>query len=336
MMAHHDMFVWRKLAPILRVLDEANRPLGASRIARVLAQQGILLSERMVRVHLHQLDGLGWTENRGRPGRTITARGRAELQNSPAVEKVGFVVARADTLAHQMTFDLAKRTGSLVLNVSFVPVERLREALDEIEAVYAAGLATGEWVAFARGGETFAGQTVPERYVLIGTVCSLAINGVFLKAGIPMTSVFGGLLEFDNGHPTRFLQIIRYDGTTLDPLEIFIRGVMTSVGSVVRSGRGVIGVGFREIPSSARNEALDLRDALEQAGLGAVQLIGDASHPVLDVPVAHGRTGIVLRAGLNAIAAVEERGIPTRNMAMCTLADWSSLIHYRELRRHLR
>ena len=76
-----------------------------------------------------------------------------------------------------------------------------------------------------------------------------------LDEGVPMTNRFGGLLQVSDHKPLRFTQIINYDGTTLDPLEIFIKGRMTSVSQAVSTGEGVIGASFREIPAPAAEKA---------------------------------------------------------------------------------
>ena len=54
-------------------------------------------------------------------------------------------------------------------------------------------------------------------------------------------------------------------------------------------------------------------------------MLGLPGHPVLDVPVSSGRVGLVVAAGLNAVAAVEEAGIPTTNRAMAALCDFAKL-----------
>jgi repressor of nif and glnA expression len=55
-------------------------------------------------------------------------------------------------------------------------------------------------------------------------VCSITLNGVLLKHGIPTTSRFGDP-ELQNRKPMRFAEIIMYDGTSIDPLEVFIQTV---------------------------------------------------------------------------------------------------------------
>lgn len=325
----------RKSLSILRVLKDAGAPLGAAKISERLSMHGFSLSERMVRNYLDRLDREGLTRNLGRRGRVITDKGEAETSTALVIEKVGFVASRADTLAYQMTYDLSRRTGKLVVNVSYILADALPSAVRDIERAFEAGLGVGQLLGVAKAGEEIAGQEVPQGHVAIASVCSLTINGIFLKAGIPTTSVFGGLLEIDKGLPVRFAQIIRYDGTTIDPLEIFIQGSMTSVRGASMTGRGWVGAGFREVPSSSRPQMLELREQLKDAGLDAIMIIGKPNQPVLDIPVSYGRLGVVLCAGLNPVAAVHERGIPTKSAAMSALIEREEMIDYSQLKKLL-
>ena len=75
----------RKLIAILKILEEANEPLGARILSRMLEEEGIHLTERAVRFDLQLMDERGLTQNvgkKGRAGRIITAKGREELDNA--------------------------------------------------------------------------------------------------------------------------------------------------------------------------------------------------------------------------------------------------------------
>jgi len=93
-------------------------------------------------------------------------------------------------------------------------------------------------VAVAAAGAKLGEVAVPKGKIGLATVCSILINGVLLKHGIPIDSKFGGILQVRKGSPLRFVELINYSGSSLDPSEIFIRGQMTSVGEVVKNGDG--------------------------------------------------------------------------------------------------
>ncbi len=320
-----DVDARRKIAAILRVLAEAGRPLGSTRIARELRLRGIDLKQRMVRYYLDEMDAQGFTENLGRPGRRLTSRGREELESAVAVDRVGFVSARVDDLACSLTFDLERRTGTVILNTSTFPSRDLGRAKKIVREVIDAGLGMGHFIAEAGSEERLAGLAVPSGKAALGTICSVTLNGVFCAHGIPISSRFGGLLELRDGRPRRFTQLINYDGTTIDPIEIFIKGKMTSVGDAARTGTGTIGASFREIPAAALRRALELIERLKRVGFGGVLEVGIPGKPLLDIPLSQGRVGLVVAAGLNPVAAVEEAGTATENHAMAALCEFGDL-----------
>lgn len=164
----------------------------------------------------------------------------------------------------------------------------------------------------------------------VGTVCSITLNGVLVSLGIPTLTRFGGLLEIHHRKPHRFEEIIHYDGTSLDPLEIFIRGGMTDTLGAAGSGEGRIGASFREVPADARDQVIALSRRLEKAGLGGVLLIGWPGQPLLGIPVSEGRVGLVVKGGLNPLAALEERGLRGPTRALAALYDYRELFPYPE------
>jgi len=319
------------MVAILRVLRDLAGPAGSDRIARELGYAGIELSERAIRNYLAQADALGWTVNLGRRGRRLTSQGIQEIEGALVVDKVGFVSVRVDTLAYQMTFDPESLTGKVILNISTVGPRDLRAAGRCLAKAYEANLGMGRYVAVGGPGETIGDFHVPAGCFAVGTICSVSINGVLLRANIPTTSRFGGLLQVEHRRPERFTQIVNYDGSSLDPLEIFIRGHMTSVTQVARTGSGMLGASFRETPSVALAEVHRLLKFCDEIGLGGVLAVGSPNQPLLDVPVAQGRAGIIVPGGLNAVAMVVEAGIAVTSTAMCTLCPFEELLDYRAL-----
>jgi len=332
--SHHlrDIRTRRKLMAILQVLHDAERPLGGTRIAQELQAAGFELSQRTVRHYLIQADKEGLTIPLGRRGRKLTPKGIEEAASGLAVDKVGFIAAKVEGLSYRTNFSLTKARGKIILNISTFDVRHFEKACKEICRAFEAGLGMGRCLAVGAPGTEIGGFHVPEGRAAIGTVCSVSLNGVLLKLGIAATSVFGGLLEIEHERPYRFTQIIHYAGSTIDPLEIFIKGQMTSVREAGRTGHGAIGASFREIPTDALSQAKKAVARMERIGLGGALLIGRPGQPLLDVPVARGRVGLVVAGGLNPVAAVEESGIPTQNIALHTLYDFERLISYTELK----
>jgi repressor of nif and glnA expression len=130
------------------------------------------------------------------------------------------------------------------VNISFFPKQRFTEALQSFKGAFKAGLCVSDLVAIAPEGERLGEVLVPRGKVGLATVCSIIINGSLLKANIPIDSRFGGVLQMRNNQPLRFVNLIYYSGTTLDPSEVFIRARMTDVQGVVRGGEGKILANF--------------------------------------------------------------------------------------------
>lgn len=329
------MMLERKTLAILEVLQDAGRPLGARALSQELARRGIELNERTVRYHLLQLDNLGFTRLVGRSGRVLTDKGQQEVAGALAVERVGFVNARIDELAWRADFDLRSGTGKVVLNVTLFPREQEKRALEAMRRAFEAGLCLSDLVARADSGEKLGGMEIAAGMVGWGTVCSVTLNALFLRRGIPVESDFGGLLELEGGKPRRFVEIISYSGSTLDPIEIFIKGKMTSVHAAASGGNGRICASFRQIPASAREAAGELLSEMKDAGLGGLVVLGRPGQPCLEVPCSRERVGLVVAGGLNPPAAAEEVGVDTFSRAMACLVEYTALEPFRKLARRL-
>ena len=166
---------------------------------------------------------------------------------------------------------------------------------------------------------------MPEGKTGMATVCGLVINGALLKAGIPMDSRFGGILQLKKGKPWRFTEIIDYGGTSLDPSEIFISSRMTSVGKVVENGEGKILANFREIPAMCLPLAKKIFSELDKVGIDGLLAVGETGKPLCEIPVGLNKVGLVLVGGLNPVAAAVESGIEVTNKAMSGLMDFKEL-----------
>ena len=323
-----DTDVERKLNAILKILAETNGPVGARVISRTLGEDGIHLTERAVRFHLQLMDERGLTHiagKKGRAGRTITDKGREELANALVSDKVGMMDSRIDELSYLTTFDLETKSGDVILNVSLIRKEDFQKTLDTVREVSAAGICVSSSVLIAQEGEELDHLIVPEGMAALGTVCAVTLNGILLHHRIPVKSRFGGIVQMANAAPLRFTEIIEYSGSSLDPAEIFIKGKMTSVLDAARSGAGKVLAGFREISAACMPEALNLLNELSEIGFSGTVVIGEPNQPVLQIPVNSGYAGLVILAGLNPLAAVEEIGIDTQNMSLCMMMDFQKL-----------
>ncbi|MEW6215035.1 MAG: NrpR regulatory domain-containing protein [Nitrospirota bacterium] len=326
----------KTMLAILKVLDKhPDTILGSREISRQLKLHGIELTERTVRYHLRILDERSFTKVFGKEGRMITQKGREELSHALVSEKVGFIISKIETLSYLTNLDLEKNDGDIILNVSYFPEEKLKEALRIMKPVFSSPYVMCDKVVMRKGGEKIGDIIVPQGQVGFGTICSVTINGIFLKAGIPVTSRFGGVLQIENSEPSRFTALISYEGSSLDPLEIFIKSRMTDVSGAVRNRSGKILASFREIPVVSIDRTRQLSTDLKEKGIGGILLMGNPNQPLLEMPVSIDRAGMVVVGGLNPIAALEERGIPTESKAMSTLYRFSDLIKFKEVAQYI-
>jgi len=321
----------KKIIAILRVLSESSEALGSITIARELERYGIFLSERAVRYHLKITDERGYTLPMGRDGRMITPKGLEELRMALAPDQIGFIQEKLELLAFRTTFDPVKRAGLVAINTSLFDRDQFKKALTPMGEAFEAGLCVSSLVAVAFEGEKLGDAVVPRGKVGLATVCSATINGVTLKAGVPIESRFGGVLEVKDAKPRRFTAIINYGGTSLDPSEQYIRAKMTSVRDTVKTGNGRILANFREIPAQSRSIVENCVKALKDAGIGGVYVLGNISEPVCQIAVGPNRVGMVLLGGLNPVAAAVEAGIEVENISESGMIDFQELRSFRQL-----
>lgn len=326
MIGQEPQEVERKVLSILKVLRDSREPLGARVTSQRLKAFGVDLGERAVRYHLKWMDERGLTELVGRDGRLITERGIEELGDALVRDKVGFAFARIELLAFRTNFNWNKGTGSVPVNVSFFRKDKFPRALQEMKPVFAKGLCVSDRVAAAKEGERLGDLIVPEGCIGLATVCSIVINGTLLKAGIPIDSRFGGILQMRDGKPRRFVELIHYSGSSVDPSEVFIRARMTSVRDAVKKGEGKILANFREIPALCRPTAEEVLAKLKKAGLQGLLLMGNTSEPICEIHVELNRIGMILYGGLNPVAAAVEAGIEVESHAMSTVMEYQNLI----------
>ncbi|ACI21497.1 DUF128 domain-containing protein [Thermodesulfovibrio yellowstonii] len=319
----------RTLLSILKILSKENKIIGSKEIAKKLKMYGVNLSERTVRYHLKILDERGLTKVYGKEGRRITERGRKELETASTVEKVGFIINKIETLSYLSDFDINAMKGRLILNITYIHKNKFRKALKAMENVFTSPYVMSDRIlVLEKDSENI---LVPEDHVCIGTVCSVTLNAILLKHGIPIISRFGGVLEIREGESYRFGALISYDGTSLDPLEIFIRGKMTDVLGTIKNGFGRVLASFREVPIVCLDKVKEIYSIMQKRGFQGIMMFGEPNQPLLDIPVGMDRVGIIVVGGLNPIAAIEENNIQTYTTAISVLYDCRELVVFEEV-----
>lgn len=324
--------VEKKIVAILEILrGSANGPMGARVISQKLKENGVDLSERTVRYHLKLMDERGFTECVGHDGRVILKKGIEEAEHALVSHKVGMVNTKMDALSYLTTFDLETKKGNVVINLTFFPERQLPEAKKILAEVFNARLCVSSRIKLFKPGEKVGGTVIPPKQMGMATVCGATLNGIFLKNFIPVVSRFGGILEMKNGKYTRYVEIINYDGTSIDPAEIFLKGKMASVYQAARHKNGKVLAGFREIPYAAKDHLHRVMELIEKSGFHGVAGVGAPGQSLFEVEPAAGRCAVVILGGLNPVAALEECGIETQSYANKDVLEYSTMTNFFDL-----
>jgi repressor of nif and glnA expression len=324
--------VERKITAILKILSESDQPAGSRIISQLLEDQGIYLGERAVRYHLKIMDERGLTRSLGhRDGRTITVAGLDELRNSLVTDKLGFIGSHIERLAYQTNFGIRSATGRIPVDVTLFKKDDFPRALKAMAEVFKSGLCSSGLVALAGEGNKLGETVVPAGKVGFATVCSVAFNGCLLKAGIPAHARFGGLMQVRGGLPYRFVDLIEFSGSTIDPSDILIAGRLTEVTRAATTGEGKVLAGYHEIPMLSLSRAEELLERLHNQGMMNSAILARPGEKICEIPYNPDKAGLITMSGMNPVAAAVEAGIDVTNRAMCGMMEIASLRSFREL-----
>jgi repressor of nif and glnA expression len=245
--------------------------------------------------------------------------------------RIQFTSSRIKDLMYRTTFDPKKMDGDIILNLSLIDKKDLDDVLGIFKMVISSGLSVTPYVKIVSEGESIGDLTIEKGKVGIGTVCSITIDGVLLKAGIPVNPKLGGVVQIRNGIPVRFTDVLTYVSTTVDPLEILMSQGITSVSEMLRTGSGKVLANLREAPMVARDEIESCLSDLLDAGFSGILEVGEPNTRVLDVPIERDHLGIVVIGGTNPMAVVQEYGIAIDTSAMSRLISFKEMSRIEDL-----
>jgi repressor of nif and glnA expression len=290
----------RKVMEILRILKEHHEPMGAKRLSELLAEHGYVLTDRAVQYYLRYLDEQGFTRKVGNTGRVLTPLGISETERALVDDRLGFIISRLERLAYRSTFDPSSGTGDVAYNLSIVPESAAEKVADSFDQVIKAGY--GFFSAYARIDRD---PRIPPGHTGFITICSITMDGVLQRMGIPVRVVYGGRLEIVNGTATRFLDLIRYRGTTINPLQLFISAGLTSVNPLITKKSGVGLANVRTIPIPAAESVKEMIPLMRSCGFLFPLAMGAE---LLNLPPDPYRLSIASYSGMNLIAHGVELG----------------------------
>jgi repressor of nif and glnA expression len=318
-----DPQIERKLIEIMRVINENDKPIGARAIADELNDRGYDIGERAVRYHLRILDERGFTRKHGYAGRTLTELGESEMSDALIGDRFGFVISQIEEMAFRTTINPKTSEGLVPVNISYFAKEDLETVIDVISYTAHSGYMISPKVKIFEEDEDLI--FLPPGKVGIATVCSVTFDGLLLKSGIPVEPSYGGILQIENRKPSYFLDLISYSGTSIDPIQIFMKRKPTSVLEVVETGEGKILANIRQINLSAYDRVIEIIQQAQQMGLGGCFPPGDIDGSLLGAPIEMGKFGIAIVGGMNGICALEETGIRIETNPISAVLEYKTM-----------
>ena len=212
--------------------------------------------------------------------------------------KIPFLLSKSWNLIQQVDFDVERRKGNIIANVSYVSRDKLDESINIMEETY------NNNPKYISPYYKLINHPTDDEKIGIATICSLSIDGLLINNGIMSTPKYGGLLELTE--PPLFIDLISYNGTTVDPHKIFLSKNMTSISRNI--GPNKILASVKEIPYISRDYAVHLLDILNNIGF-SIYKIGKPRELVYNSKVDNYNFGVITGGGLNSIGAIKEKGI---------------------------
>ncbi len=291
-----------KYIEILRILKEFQEPMGAKRLSELLAERGYVMTDRAVQYYLRYLDSRGFTEKVGNLGRVLTLSGINETDRALVGDRIGFIISKLEKLAFRSTFSPETATGDVAYNLTIVP----DEILDKVTNVYDKVRDSG--CSFFSGYHLIdRDPKIPSGHTGILSVCSITMDGVFQHQGIPVKMAYGGTIMVENREPSKFVNLIGYPGSTVDPLQLFIGAGLTGINRYIDTGSGVLLANIRQIPAAANDRAVEVIKGMQSSGFQFPLIMGKGQ--ILNLLTDPHRISLVSYSGMNSVGGVVEEGL---------------------------
>lgn len=228
--------------------------------------------------------------------------------------QISFILNKISNLISQVNFDEETCEGEVITNISYIDREYLDESLEILNKVYKS---KPEYCI----GNRYSIIDYPDNKVGLGTICSLTVDGILINKGITVTPGYSGVLDV-YGNNRRFIELISYRGSSIDPHEIFLKKNMEDIlGSLNNSGKILASV--HSIPYIARDKTISVLESLKESGFEVLKL-GKPNEYMYNARIEKYNFGFVLSGGLNPIAAIKEKDIPVDIKSIETIVDFNS------------
>ncbi len=246
----------------------------------------------------------------------ITSKIRPVLKEAKHVPqpKISFLLSKTWNLIQKVNFDIEKRKGNIISNVSYIDKDKIDYALNIMEETY------NDNPKFINPYYKLINHPTDDSKIGLATICSLSIDGILIDNGIMSNPKYGGLLELTE--PPLFIDLISYNGSTEDPHKIFLAKNMTSITK--NNGPSKILASFKEILYISREYSVHLLDILNNIGF-SIYKIGKPREVTYNAKANNYNFGIVTGSGLNTIGAIKEKGIDVKVKAIEKLLPFEKM-----------
>ena len=218
------------------------------------------------------------------------------------------------TIHHSLMPAIETKKGNIISNVSYVKRSQLDDALGIMDETY------NNNPKYINPYYKLIDHPTDNDKIGIATICSLSIDGLLINNGIMSTPKYGGVLELTE--PPLFIDLISYNGTTIDPHKIFLSKKLTSISNINSPNKILASV--KEIPYISREYAVQLLERLNNIGF-SIYKIGKPRELVYNAKVDNYNFGVIAGGGLNSIGAIKEKGIEIEVKAMEKLIPFESM-----------
>ncbi|ACX73504.1 Protein of unknown function DUF128 [Methanocaldococcus vulcanius M7] len=208
----------------------------------------------------------------------------------------------------KVSYDIDESDGNVIVNTAYIEKQYYDEAVELLKEAYKQYLGISDRF----------GIVEEQDKIKIQTICAVTLDGIFLRNSIPVIPRYGGILEITEDKE-RFIDIIGYEGSSLDPHEVFFNFVDCEKTFLA---------GFREIHRVARE---DLENVLKKLNWRGVKAIGEPNNELYGINVNKDMCGLVTMGGINPLVLLKENEIPVNLRAMHEVVKFSDLISYKDL-----
>jgi len=208
----------------------------------------------------------------------------------------------------KVTYDIDEADGDVIVNTAFIDKKYLDEAFDILKEAYKKGLGISDRFGIVEENDR----------IKIQTICAVTLDGIFLRNSVPLIPKYGGILEITEDKE-RFIDIIGYDGSSLDPHEVFFNFVDCEKTFLA---------GFREVHRVAREK---LEEVLKKLNWNGIKAIGEPNNELYGIGVNKDMCGVVTMGGINPLVLLKENEIPIELKAMHEVVRFSDLKSYKEI-----